>query len=68
MDCSRRDSSAQRSDSDWRLAVGPTTFMGRLPNLIGAEACERLQNMAAGGGFRLLRESALYVDSPTAAS
>jgi hypothetical protein len=49
-------------DTKHRIAVRPTTFMVRLPKLLGAEACERLQDMVEKGGFRLLRERALYVD------
>jgi len=43
------------------IAVRPTTFMGRLPSILGAEACARLQAEAESGGFIELREKALYV-------
>lgn len=43
-----------------RIAVGPTTFMGRLPALLGQEACDRLRALAENGGLKDLRERALY--------
>lgn len=43
-----------------RIAVGPTTFMGRLPVLLGQEACDRLNTLAMNGGLKDLRERALY--------
>lgn len=44
-----------------QIAVRPTTFMGRLPELLGPPACERLQKEAETGGLIRLRERALYV-------
>ena len=43
------------------LAVRETTFMGRLPKLIGEDACKRLQSEVIAGKFRDIRERALYV-------
>src|SRR5689334_5256450 len=43
------------------IAIGPTTFMGRLPKLLGEETCARLADEAHSGGFVDLRERALYV-------
>jgi AbiV family abortive infection protein len=43
------------------LAVRPTTFMGRLPKLLGAETCARLQQEATDGSINRLRETAIYV-------
>jgi AbiV family abortive infection protein len=45
-----------------RLAIRDTTFMGRLPEVLGPEVCARLAREAETGGFRKLRESALYVN------
>lgn len=45
-----------------RLAVRETTFMGRLPNVLGPEVCARLARQAESGGFTKLRESSLYVN------
>jgi AbiV family abortive infection protein len=42
------------------IAVRPTTFMGRLPNLLGGERCARLQKEAEEGSLVELREQALY--------
>jgi hypothetical protein len=41
--------------------VGPTTFMGRLPRLLGEERCARLKLEAETGELVSLRERALYV-------
>lgn len=43
------------------MAVRPTTFMGRLPKILGAETCERLQREATDGSTNRLRETAIYV-------
>jgi AbiV family abortive infection protein len=43
------------------LAVRPTTFMGRLPKLLGPEACARLQQEATDGSINRLRETTIYV-------
>jgi AbiV family abortive infection protein len=43
------------------IAVRHTTFMGRLPSMLGAEVCTRLQSEAERGGFIGLREKALYI-------
>jgi hypothetical protein len=43
------------------MAVRPTTFMGRLPKILGAETCERLQQEATDGSINRLRETAIYV-------
>jgi AbiV family abortive infection protein len=48
------------------IAVRPTTFMGRLPSMLGAEVCTRLQSEAESGGFIELREKALYVHADAA--
>jgi AbiV family abortive infection protein len=45
-----------------RIAVRETTFMGRLPNLLGPEVCVRLRQEAETGDFVKLRERALYVN------
>jgi AbiV family abortive infection protein len=42
------------------LAVRPTTFMGRLPKILGAETCARLQQEAADSTINRLRETAIY--------
>jgi AbiV family abortive infection protein len=42
------------------LAVRPTTFMGRLPDILGAEACARLQLEATDGTINRLRETSIY--------
>jgi AbiV family abortive infection protein len=42
------------------LAVRPTTFMGRLPKILGAETCTRLQQEATDGTINRLRETAIY--------
>ena len=48
--------------SKHKLALRPTTFMGRLPKLLGAEQCARLQSEADAGDFLVsLRERALYI-------
>lgn len=47
--------------SKHHIAVRATTFMGRLPSILGEEACVRLRSEAEGGGFAQLREAALYV-------
>lgn len=44
------------------IAVRDTTFMGRLPSLLGAERCEALHAEADAGKFIPLREASLYVD------
>lgn len=44
-----------------RIAVRPTTFMGRLPGILGATTCERLEDEVNQGEFNRLREIALYV-------
>ncbi|WP_159080036.1 AbiV family abortive infection protein [Methyloceanibacter sp. wino2] len=46
--------------SKHRLAVRRTAFMGRLPDLLGAENCARLQRDANTGQLVRLRERALY--------
>ncbi len=48
-----------------QIAVRPTTFMGRLPALLGSAECARLQSEAENGDFISLREESLYfhVDS-----
>jgi AbiV family abortive infection protein len=43
------------------MAVRPTTFMGRLPKILGAETCVRLQQEARDGSINRLRETAIYV-------
>jgi AbiV family abortive infection protein len=43
------------------MAVRPTTFMGRLPKILGAETCERLQQEATDGSINRLRETAIYM-------
>jgi AbiV family abortive infection protein len=43
------------------IGVRPTTFMGRLPNLLGNKVCARLQHEAEDGDLVTLREQALYV-------
>ncbi len=43
------------------MAVRPTTFMGRLPKILGAETCERLLREATDGSINRLRETAIYV-------
>jgi AbiV family abortive infection protein len=48
------------------IAVRPTTFMGRLPSILGAEVCARLQSEAESGGSIELREKALYVHAGAA--
>jgi AbiV family abortive infection protein len=45
-----------------RIAIRPTTFMGRLPDLLGTEVCVRLREEAETGGLVKLRELALYVN------
>ena len=42
------------------LAVRPTTFMGRLPDILGAEACAKLQLEATDGTINRLRETSIY--------
>ena len=42
------------------MAIRPTTFMGRLPSILGDKACERLQTEAESGSFVELRERAIY--------
>ena len=42
------------------ISVRPTTFMGRLRELLGEEACKRLQADAQRGELINLRETALY--------
>jgi len=44
------------------LAVRPTTFMGRLPKILGPETCARLQQEATDGSINRLRETAIYVN------
>jgi len=44
------------------IAVSDTTFMGRLPKLLGPERCEALHAEADAGQFVPLREASLYVD------
>ena len=43
------------------IAARPTTFMGRLPSILGEEVCARLQSEAESGAFIQLRGKALYV-------
>jgi AbiV family abortive infection protein len=43
------------------MAVRPTTFIGRLPKILGAETCERLQQEAMDGSINRLRETAIYL-------
>ncbi len=43
------------------IAVRPTTFMGRLPGILGDETCQRLKGEVSKGAFNRLREVALYV-------
>ena len=43
------------------IAVRPTTFMGRLPKLLGNPVCARLQKEAETGALVQLRERSLYV-------
>ncbi|MFN3170532.1 MAG: AbiV family abortive infection protein [Hyphomicrobiales bacterium] len=47
--------------SKHQIAVRTTTFLGRLPALLGDEACHRLQSEADSGDLKNLRELALYV-------
>jgi AbiV family abortive infection protein len=42
------------------LAVRPTTFMGRLPSILGEETCARLRQDATTGTLNRLREEAVY--------
>jgi len=42
------------------LAVRPTTFMGRLPGILGAETCAKLQLEATDGTINRLRETSIY--------
>jgi AbiV family abortive infection protein len=42
------------------LAVRPTTFMGRLPVILGEETCARLRRDAATGALNRLRDEAIY--------
>jgi hypothetical protein len=44
------------------IAVRDTTFMGRLPKLLGPERCEALHAEADAGELVPLREASLYVD------
>jgi AbiV family abortive infection protein len=44
------------------IAVRDTTFMGRLPKLLGPERCEALNAEADAGELVPLREASLYVD------
>ena len=46
-----------------RIAVRPTTFVGRLPDILGAEACDRLHQEAIDGDLYRLRETALYIQA-----
>lgn len=46
-----------------KIAVRPTTFMGRLPQLIGETSCQRLSKEAHHDQLKSLREQALYVHS-----
>ncbi|ARQ56870.1 AbiV family abortive infection protein [Rhizobium sp. Kim5] len=51
-----------RSHADKHImAVRPTTFMGRLPDILGTETCDRLIEEAMTGKLKELREIALYV-------
>lgn len=43
------------------MSVRPTTFMGRLPGILGDEVCQRLIEEAMTGKLKELREIALYV-------
>jgi AbiV family abortive infection protein len=45
------------------IAVRDTTFMGRLPKLLGPERCEALHAQADAGQLVALREASLYVDA-----
>jgi AbiV family abortive infection protein len=42
------------------ISVRPTTFMGRLREILGEDVCKRLQADAQRGEFIRLREAALY--------
>lgn len=42
------------------IGVRPTTFMGKLREILGIEACKRLQTEAQSGALMQLREAALY--------
>ncbi len=42
------------------ISVRPTTFMGRLREILGEDACKRLQEDAQRGELIRLREAALY--------
>jgi AbiV family abortive infection protein len=42
------------------ISIRPTTFMGRLREMLGDDACKRLQEDAQRGEFNHLREAALY--------
>ncbi|MDP1747879.1 MAG: AbiV family abortive infection protein, partial [Reyranella sp.] len=44
-----------------RIAVRPTTFMGRLPKILGDDVCARLQREAEDGVLNRLREQSLYI-------
>ncbi|GEM_PF-2140284 len=44
------------------IAVRDTTFMGKLPGVLGPERCEALHKEADAGELVLLREASLYVD------
>jgi AbiV family abortive infection protein len=44
------------------IAVRPTTFMGRLPNILGAEVCKRLQREAIDGSINRLRETGINLN------
>lgn len=43
------------------IAIRPTTFMGKLPKILGDETCARLQAEAENGDLVALREQAIYV-------
>jgi AbiV family abortive infection protein len=43
------------------ISVRPTTFMDRLPKILGVDTCERLQREATDGSINRLRETAIYV-------
>jgi AbiV family abortive infection protein len=43
------------------MSIRPTTFMGRLPGILGDETCQRLIEEAMTGKLKELREIALYV-------
>lgn len=61
-DAPRRGRDPMRNHaSKHRLAVRPTTFMGRLPRLLGEERCAHLRLEAETGELVSLRERALYV-------